>query len=100
MDKELINVLSKLLDEKLEPIKEQIVELKEDVNILKENQNSIIKRIDTIEYKFDMIHEQVVKNAEDIADIRKDLTFMEDVTAKNSYNISKYLFENVDNKRG
>lgn len=93
MDKELINVLSKLLDEKLDPIKEQIVELKE-------NQNSIIKRLDTIEDKIDMIHEQVVKNAEDIADIRKDLTFMEDVTAKNSYNISKYLFQNVDNKRG
>jgi hypothetical protein len=36
MDKELLEAISKMMDEKLEPIKKDIAELKDDVSTLKE----------------------------------------------------------------
>jgi len=36
MDKELLESISKMMDEKLEPIKKDIAELKDDVSTLKE----------------------------------------------------------------
>lgn len=91
MDKELINTLSDLLDEKLKPINNRL-------DKLEESQNNILKKLDTIENKLDLTYEQVALNSEDIVSIKENLGDIEYTTAKNSLDLIK--LKNIKNKRG
>ena len=47
-DKELLEALGRMMDEKLQPIKEDITVLKNDINVLKQNIDSIKEDINII----------------------------------------------------
>lgn len=76
MDKELINVLSDLFDEKLKPIKEEITSIS---NIL----CNVKKSLDKLEEKIDSIQEQVNLNAENIEEVKDTVSHIEYTITKN-----------------
>ena len=89
MDKEMLNALSSLLDEKLEPIKSEI-------NTIKSEVKTINSRLDSLEKKVDGISEQTADLLEfrneiitKVDGIREDLSTVELVTANNYKDIAK-----------
>ena len=103
LDKEMLSVLSSLLDEKLNPIKEDISGLKKDVTGLKEDVNFIkvqqkeqgrILRIledkaITNKAEHDKLSNEIVHLSEKVENMRKDLATVEVVTARNMENIAR-----------
>lgn len=110
LDKEMLTVLSSLLDEKLNPIKEDISTLKEDVSGLKEDvltlkedvkfikvqqkeQGRILRILEdkaiTNKAEHDKISNEIVHLSEKIENMRKDLATVEVVTARNMENIAR-----------
>ena len=98
---ELLNMLSQLFDEKLEPIKQDINELKQDINELKQAQLDTRKDISEIK---DMIinldgnngnrHLEILTEVKDIREkfdrVEKEVNKVEVVTGKNCIEI-EYL---------
>jgi chromosome segregation ATPase len=117
LDKEMLTVLSSLLDEKLNPIKEDISTLKEDVLTLKEDVSGLKRDVSVLkeDVKFikvqqkeqgrilriledkaitnkaehDKISNEIVHLSEKVENMRKDLATVEVVTARNMENIAR-----------
>lgn len=67
MDKEILEILK---------------EMQQDIKSLKEEQQKANKKLDRIEGKMDITYNQVARATEDVTEIKKDLTFVEEATAK------------------
>lgn len=103
MDNELLNALSTLLDEKLEPIKSDVSNLRVDVSNLKidlkhikTQQEESCQILKSLEHNSEINKAEHDKFANDLADIsgqlenmRKDLSTVEIVTARNMENIAQ-----------
>jgi chromosome segregation ATPase len=96
LDKELLKALGDLLDEKLNPIKDDLNVLKDDVKLLKiqqEESNSILRSLehkaDINKAEHDKLFNDIAKLSGNIEDMRKDLCAVEIVTARNLENIAK-----------
>ena len=63
--------------------------MQQDIKDLKNEQYKSNEKLDRIEKKIDITYEQVARSAEDITDIKKDLCFVEEATAKNWNDIAK-----------
>ncbi len=59
MDNELLKAISEILDEKLQPIKEDIGNLKSDVEGLKENMKILSNKVEVLEVKQNMTYEKL-----------------------------------------
>lgn len=89
MDKELIKSLSDLLDEKLTPIKNDLRNIKsqqeESISILK----SLEHRADVNKAEHDKLFNDISKLSGSVENMRKDLSAVEVVTARNMENIAQ-----------
>ena len=70
-------------------ILEILREMQLDIKSLKEEQQKANDKLDRIENKIDITYDQVARSAEDITSIKKDLTFVEEATAKNWTDIAR-----------
>ena len=70
-------------------ILEILREMQQDIKSLKEEQQKDNDKLDRIENKIDITYDQVARSAEDITSIKKDLTFVEEATAKNWTDIAR-----------
>lgn len=103
MDNELLKALSTLFDEKLEPIKNDIKSLKSDVAGLKDDVTGLKKQqeesyqiLKSLEHKaeinkaeHDKFSNEIAHLAGEIQNMRKDLSTVEIVTARNMENIAQ-----------
>lgn len=103
MDKELLKALGDLLDEKLSPIKDDITNIKGDIKNVKDDiiniktqQEESISILRALEHKADVNKSEHDKLFNDIAklsgtveNMRKDLSAVEVVTARNLENIAQ-----------
>jgi chromosome segregation ATPase len=110
LDKELIKVLSDLLDEKLSPIKGDINNIKDDIKNVKDDIKNVkddIKNVKTqqeesisilrsLEHKaevnkseHDKLFNDIAKLSGTVENMRKDLSAVEVVTARNLENIAQ-----------
>jgi hypothetical protein len=89
LDKELLKALSDLLDEKLSPIKDDISNIKtqqvESISILR----SLEHRADVTKSEHDKLLNDIVKLSGTLENMRKDLSAVEVVTARNLENIAQ-----------
>ena len=89
MDKELLKVLSDLLDEKLLPIKDDIKNIKtqqeESISILR----SLEHKADVNKSEHDKLSNDISKLSGTMENMRKDLSAVEVVTARNLENIAQ-----------
>lgn len=96
MDKEILSALSGLLDEKLNPIKEDISSLKDDVKYIKiqqEEQGKILRVLEdkaiTNKAEHDKLSNDIIQLSGKVENMRKDLATVEVVTARNMENIAQ-----------
>lgn len=103
MEKELLKALGDLLDEKLSPIKDDITNIKGDIKNVKDDiiniktqQEESISILRALEHKADVNKSEHDKLFNDIAklsgtveNMRKDLSAVEVVTARNLENIAQ-----------
>jgi chromosome segregation ATPase len=96
LDKELLKALGDLLDEKLSPIKGDIKNIKDDIKNMKTQQEESISILRSLEHKADVNKSEHDKLFNDIAklsgtveNMRKDLSAVEVVTARNLENIAQ-----------
>ncbi|NFF64896.1 hypothetical protein [Clostridium sporogenes] len=110
MDKEILSALGALLDEKLNPIKEDISGVKKDVSGLKgdvsslkedvkyikiqqEEQGKILRVLEdkaiTNKAEHDKLSNDIIQLSGKVENMRKDLATVEVVTARNMENIAQ-----------
>lgn len=100
LDKELLKLLSDLLDEKIAPIKDDLrrvkAELKDDLINIKAQQDESIAILRSLEHKADInkaehdkLLNDIVKLSGNVENMRKDLSAVEVVTARNMENIAQ-----------
>ena len=96
MDKELLNALGNLLDEKLSPIKNDIKNIYGDIKNIKTQQEESISILRSLEHKADVnksehdkLFNDVAKLSGTVENMRKDLSAVEVVTARNLENIAQ-----------
>jgi hypothetical protein len=89
LDKELIKSLSNLLDEKLTPIKNDLKNIKsqqeESLSILR----SLEHKSDINKAEHDKLFNDIAKLSGSVENMRKDLSAVEVVTARNMENIAE-----------
>ncbi len=89
MDKELIKVLSDLLDEKLTPLKNDLKNInsqqEENIAILR----SLEHKTDINKAEHDKLFNDIAKLSGSVENMRKDLSAVEVVTARNMENIAQ-----------
>lgn len=95
MDKDILSAISNLLDEKLNPIKEDISGLKEDVKYIKIQQKEHGRILSILEDKaitnkaeHDKMFNEIAHLSGKVESMRKDLATVEIVTARNMENIA------------
>ena len=82
MDKEMLEALSKLLDEKLKPIHSDIKEMKIDIKNLKSGQEKLINKFDDLEAKNATRHIEINLKLDELKELKQ-------VTKENCYDIAK-----------
>ena len=89
MDKELLKALSELLDEKLSSIKDDIINIKtqqeESISILR----ALEHKADVNKSEHDKLFNDIAKLSGTVENMRKDLSVVEVVTARNLENIAQ-----------
>ena len=86
MDKEILEALSNLLDEKLKPIHIDIKEMKTGIKDLKIGQEKIISKLDEVESVNANNHVEMLNS---IKDLSKNITNVEIITSSNWNDIAK-----------
>jgi hypothetical protein len=89
LDKELLKALSDLLDEKLSPIKDDMKNIKiqheESISILR----ALEHKADVNKSEHDKLFNDIAKLSGNVENMRKDLSAVEVVTARNLENIAQ-----------
>ena len=90
MDKELIEMISNLLDKKLDPIKEDISGIKEDVKYIKVQQEEqgrilriLVDKAETNRADHDAMSNSIIQLSGKVENMRKDMAALEIVSARN-----------------
>ena len=95
MDNDILNAISNLLDEKLDPIKKDVSGLKEDVKLINIQQKEHGRILRILEDKavankadHDKLSNDLIHLSGNIENMRKDLSTVETVAARNMENLA------------